>query len=196
MDIEKYLISLNFDILQNRGFQFWKEAICFCGNKKIFKMEDIYNHIAKKYNSRRDAVEIAMRRCINKIDYKTLSKDKTTKRVKTNKEVLTLILDAQRKENKENDLDNYINKDKLKKILGLENGDDDSENGILEYIEIIISECNRLENIEDKKIQIEYEKVFNKGVKSVKDKIQTIIDGAKGYRYVEIGALERLLEKE
>ena len=89
MSIEDYLISLNFDIFQNRAFQYWKEAIRYCQNKEIFKMEDVYNHIAKKYKSKRNAVEIAMRRCMSNADFKTISGNKP---IKTNKKILILIL--------------------------------------------------------------------------------------------------------
>lgn len=70
-------------------------------------------------------------------------------------------------------IENYIPKSKLQKILGLE--EDMTEEQILNYIDVLVSENNRLEDIEDKKVQIEYALVFNKGVKSVKNKIIEII---------------------
>ena len=63
-------------------------------------------------------------------------------------------------------------KDKVKKILGIE---DVEEEKILALLETIVSENSRLENIEDRKVQVDYERVFNKGVKSVEDKIQDMI---------------------
>ena len=64
----------------------------------------------------------------------------------------------------------YISKDKIKKALGIE--EDITDEKILNYIDTLVSENNRLEDIEDKKVQIEYQNVFNKGVKSVEDKIR------------------------
>lgn len=52
---------------------------------------------------------------------------------------------------------------------------------IVNYIDILVSENNRLEDIEDKKVQIEYQNVFNKGVKSVEKKIQEKIKYAEHY---------------
>ena len=63
----------------------------------------------------------------------------------------------------------YISKDKIKEALGDKNIPDEM---ILTYIETLVSENNRLEDIEDRKVQIEYNNVFNKGVKSVEDKIR------------------------
>ena len=70
---------------------------------------------------------------------------------------------------------NYISKDKIKTILGIENEQNDSEEIILSLLKTLVDENNRLENIEDKKVQLEYEKVFNKGVKSVEYKIKAKI---------------------
>lgn len=62
--------------------------------------------------------------------------------------------------------------DKIKEALGDKNIPDEM---ILTYIETLASENNRLEDIEDRKVPIEYNNVFNKGVKSVEDKIRTKI---------------------
>ena len=62
--------------------------------------------------------------------------------------------------------------DKIKEALGDKNIPDEI---ILTYIETLVSENARLEDIEDRKVQIEYNNVFNKGVKSVEDKIRTKI---------------------
>ena len=43
-------------------------------------------------------------------------------------------------------------------------------------IETLLAEFERLEDIEDRKVQIEYNNVFNKGVKSVEDKIKAKIE--------------------
>lgn len=67
-----------------------------------------------------------------------------------------------------------MDKEKIKQALGVE--DDLSERQILSLIETIVAEFNRLEDIEDKKVQIEYQKVFNKGVKSVEDRIRAKIE--------------------
>ena len=76
---------------------------------------------------------------------------------------------------------NYIHKDKIKTILGV---DTDSEEALLSLLETIVDENNRLEDIEDRKVQIEYNNVFNKGVESVKDKIKEL---AKKYEYASVG---------
>lgn len=67
-----------------------------------------------------------------------------------------------------------MDKEKIKQVLGIE--DDLSERQILSLIETLVAENNRLEDIEDKKVQIEYKKVFNKGVESVEDRIRAKID--------------------
>ena len=67
----------------------------------------------------------------------------------------------------------FISKDKLKEILGIEETDSEK---ILSLLQTIVDENNRLEDIEDRKVQIEYNNVFNKGVKSVEDKIKTKIE--------------------
>lgn len=66
----------------------------------------------------------------------------------------------------------FISKDKLKEILGIEETDSEE---ILSLLQTLVDENNRLEDIEDKKVQIEYNNVFNKGVKSVEDKIKAKI---------------------
>lgn len=71
----------------------------------------------------------------------------------------------------------YISKDKIKEILGIE-GEPDTEK-ILSLLQTIVDENNRLEDIEDRKVQIEYNNVFNKGVKSVEDKIKAKIEDLK-----------------
>lgn len=63
--------------------------------------------------------------------------------------------------------ENYIHKAKIKEALGDKNIPNEM---ILTYIETLVSENNRLEDIEDRKVQIEYNNVFNKGVKSVENK--------------------------
>ena len=68
---------------------------------------------------------------------------------------------------------NCIHKDKIKTILGV---DTDSEEALLSLLETIVDENNRLEDIEDRKVQIEYNNVFNKGVESVKNKIKEKIE--------------------
>ena len=65
-------------------------------------------------------------------------------------------------------------KNKVKKILGIE--EDMEEEKILVLLETIVSENSRLEDIEDRKVQVDYERVFNKGVKSVEDKIKVKIE--------------------
>ena len=91
--------------------------------------------------------------------------------------------------------DTTIPKDKIKEALGDKNIPDEM---ILTYIETLASENNRLEDIEDRKVQIEYNNVFNKGVRSVEDKIRTKIkelEKTKNYiiSMYAIGILEELL---
>lgn len=89
----------------------------------------------------------------------------------------------------------FIHKDKIKEILGIEE-DISSEEVILTLIKTIVDENNRLEDIEDRKVQIEYNNVFNKGVKFVEDKIKEKI---KYYKKIDnsvgIMILEKLLEE-
>ena len=61
-------------------------------------------------------------------------------------------------------------KNQIKEILGIE--ENISNERLLDYIDLLVSENNRLEDIEDKKVQIEYQNVFNKGVKSIQEKIK------------------------
>ena len=89
--------------------------------------------------------------------------------------------------------DNYISKDKIKEVLGIENT---NETAILKYIETIVDENARLEDIEDRKVQIEYNNVFNKGVKSVEDKIKAKIEEVKDGTFDAKIVLQSLLEKE
>lgn len=64
----------------------------------------------------------------------------------------------------------FISKDKIREALGIE--EDVSEEKLLSLLETLMSEVDRLEDIEDKKVEVDYERVFAKGVKSVKDKIR------------------------
>ena len=64
---------------------------------------------------------------------------------------------------------NYISIKELKKVLQIE----EYENiDVLSHISTLMSEVDRLEDIEDRKVQIECQLVFDKGVKSVEDKIK------------------------
>ena len=67
----------------------------------------------------------------------------------------------------------FISKNKILEILGIEETDDEK---ILSLLQTLVDENARLEDIEDKKVQIEYNNVFNKGVKSVEDKIKAKIE--------------------
>lgn len=68
----------------------------------------------------------------------------------------------------------FVSKDKIKEILGIEEDIDNEK--ILSLLQTIVDENARLEDIEDRKVQIEYNNVFNKGVKSVEDKIKAKIE--------------------
>lgn len=70
----------------------------------------------------------------------------------------------------------FISKDKILEILGIEETDSEK---ILSLLQTLVDENARLEDIEDKKVQIEYNNVFNKGVKSVEDKIKAKIEELK-----------------
>lgn len=93
-----------------------------------------------------------------------------------------LVCELQR-ENKylENKVENSIEISKIKEILGID--DKLNNDKIFSLLETMVSEFNRLENIEDKKIQVDYNFVFNKGVDSVKKKIE---DKIKEYRQKRI----------
>ena len=67
-----------------------------------------------------------------------------------------------------------ISKDIIKEILGIEENIDNEK--LLSLLQTIVDENSRLEDIEDRKVQIEYNNVFNKGVKSVEDKIKAKIE--------------------
>lgn len=73
--------------------------------------------------------------------------------------------------------ENFINQDKIKEILGIE--EDINNEKLLSLLQTIVDENARLEDIEDRKLQIEYNNVFNKGVKSVEDKIKAKIEEYK-----------------
>ena len=68
-------------------------------------------------------------------------------------------------------------------------------------IETLLAEFERLEDIEDRKVQVDYERVFNKGVNSVENKIKAKIeelekDNLYDCYKLEIKVLQSLLEKE
>ena len=65
----------------------------------------------------------------------------------------------------------YIDKDKIKEALNI-SLDEETNIDLVSLIKTIFDECERLEDIEDRKVQIEYENVFNKGSNSIKDKIK------------------------
>ncbi len=57
----------------------------------------------------------------------------------------------------------FVSKDKIKEILEIEEKIDNEK--LLSLLQTIVDENARLEDIEDRKVQIEYNNVFNKGVK-------------------------------
>ena len=103
-----------------------------------------------------------------------------------------------------------ISKDIIKEILGIEENIDNEK--LLSLLQTIVDENSRLEDIEDRKVQIEYNNVFNKGVKSVEDKIKAKIEELENQKrqWIEdrdnkhkdseiiyaIEVLQSLLEKE
>jgi hypothetical protein len=90
--------------------------------------------------------------------------------------------------------ENFINQDKIKEILGIE--EDINNEKLLSLLQTIVDENARLEDIEDRKVQIEYNNVFNKGVKSVEDKIKAKIEEVKDGTFDAKIVLQSLLEKE
>ena len=88
----------------------------------------------------------------------------------------------------------FVSKDKIKEILEIEEKIDNEK--LLSLLQTIVDENARLEDIEDRKVQIEYNNVFNKGVKSVEDKIKTKIEEVKDGTYDAKIVLQSLLEKE
>ena len=71
-------------------------------------------------------------------------------------------------------LKDYISKDKIKEILGIE--EDIPTERILSLLETLISEVNRLEDIEDKKVQVEVQNIERKRDKYWEDKIKEKIE--------------------
>ena len=104
----------------------------------------------------------------------------------------------------------FIAVDKIKEILEIEEKIDNEK--LLSLLQTIVDENARLEDIEDRKVQIEYNNVFNKGVKSVEDKIKAKIEELENQKrqWIEdrdnkhkdseiiyaIEVLQSLLEKE
>jgi hypothetical protein len=103
---------------------------------------------------------------------------------------------------------NYIHKDKIKEALNIPL-DEETNTDLVSLIKTIFDECERLEDIEDRKVQIEYENVFNKGVNYIKDKIKEKLELLKDilkakekdgniYKQISIeylkGAIEQLEE--
>ena len=104
----------------------------------------------------------------------------------------------------------FVSKDIIKEILGIEENIDNEK--LLSLLQTIVDENSRLEDIEDRKVQIEYNNVFNKGVKSVEDKIKAKIEELENQKrqWIEdrdnkhkdseiiyaIEVLQSLLEKE
>ncbi len=88
----------------------------------------------------------------------------------------------------------FISKDKIKEILEIEENIDNEK--LLSLLQTIVDEYARLEDVEDRKVQIEYNNVFNKGVKSVEDKIKAKIEEVKDGTYDAKIVLQSLLEKE
>ena len=74
---------------------------------------------------------------------------------------------------------NYISIKELKKVLDIE---EDDNVDILSLISTLMSEVDRLEDIEDRKVQVECQLIFDKGVKSVEDKIRKEIEEIKNCR--------------
>ena len=76
--------------------------------------------------------------------------------------------------------ENFIKKDKIKEILGIE--EDMTEEQFLSYIDILVSENNRLEDIEDRKVEVAVDNIEKKRDKYWGDKIREIL---KNYLFTE-----------
>ena len=87
----------------------------------------------------------------------------------------------------------FVSKDKIKEILGIEEKIDNEK--LLSLLQTIVDENARLEDIEDRKVQIEYNNVFNKGVKSVEDKIKAKIEEVKDGTFDAKIVLQSLLKE-
>ena len=90
---------------------------------------------------------------------------------------------------------NYISIKELKKVLDIE---EDDNVDILSLISTLMSEVDRLEDIEDRKVQIECQLIFDEGVKYVEDKIRKLIkEKAKkdtyNFRTIAVKDIEELL---
>lgn len=106
------------------------------------------------------------------IRYREL-KQELEKEKEKNKEILSGNIENFQKYFLEEFDKKFISKDKILEILGIEETDSEK---ILSLLQTLVDENARLEDIEDRKVQIEYNNVFNKGVKSVEDKIKAIIE--------------------
>ena len=107
-------------------------------------------------------------------------KQELEKEKEKNKEILSGNIESFQEYFSEEFNAKFISKDKIKEILGIEETDSEK---ILSLLQTIVDENARLEDIEDRKVQIEYNNVFNKGVKSVEDKIKTKIEEVKDGTY-------------
>lgn len=117
--------------------------------------------------------------------------------------ILQGLLDLYQKEKEKNK--ELLDKNKIIKILGFD--ENTSNDTIYRNIEILVSEFERLEDIEDRKVQVEYDFVFNQGVRSVEKKLKEKIEklnqeiaspfGARPDFQVkgEINLLQELLEE-
>lgn len=175
------------DILYDIDMQLYDEF-----NKKIATMND---HLGDVY-SLRDIEEVENAQKEKEIELLRIAIIKQQKEIEELKAKSENLLDALN--NSINIKKYWVNKDKIKEILGIEEETDTEE--ILSLLQTIVDENARLEDIEDKKVQIEYNDVFNKGVKSVEDKIKVKIkeqDETKLYWTDEVkDILKSLLKKE
>jgi hypothetical protein len=89
--------------------------------------------------------------------------------------------------------DNWVSKDKIKKILGIEEDEEDNEEKILSLLQTIVAEFNRLEDIEDRKVEVAVDNIEKKRDKYWKDKIREVI--GTPYPEIAIDNLLKLLEK-
>lgn len=207
----EHYIKVLLDLVekQQKEIEHWKAGMKIIEKDKNNHIERLERKI-KELDSQNEVLE----------EIKTSYEKKTDKllkeKVKKEKEIeeLKTINQMQKYRIEVIDERELISKDTIKEILGIEENIDNEK--LLSLLQTIVDENSRLEDIEDRKVQIEYNNVFNKGVKSVEDKIkakieevdiqlQKLKDGLTGRKtnfvnknmlFAQKKALQSLLEKE
>lgn len=167
--LEDYIKTLKLtpeELLKNN------EIIKFIEYKEIQAIENLINRV-KELEDYKRITELTKIACctsqnceaLNNAIREGLENNKLRERIEELEEINKNLLD---------NLNHSIRSSTIRERLGIE--ENIAKEQMLDYIDIIVAENARLEDIEDKKVQIEYQNVFNKGVKSVKDKIKEKIE--------------------